>query len=326
MSTTAIILAAGKSTRMKSRRPKPLHEICGRPMLQYILDACYDAGCDRVLVVIGHGKDEIMAGFAHDPRITWIEQTEQLGTGHAARMCEPELRKHGGDVFILAGDGPLIRGEVLRTLLDAHRDEKADASMATAVLDNPYGYGRIIRDDNGDFVEIVEEADATEEQRAIREVFPSYYCVKADALLHALGQLSNDNKKGEYYLTDIYGILRQEGKKVIAVQAVTAEDVLSVNTRHQQAEVDLIMQERIHRALRDSGVTIVDSDTVYIEAGVTVGADTVIQPFTFIGRDSQIGPECIIGPFTAVPRDSIVPEGSVISGSTPSIQNGASVG
>src|SRR5690606_19713512 len=175
MSTTAIILAAGKSTRMKSRRPKPLHEVCGRPMLQYVLDACYEAGCDRVLVVIGHGKDEITASFAHDKRITWIEQTEQLGTGHAARMCGEHIRKHGGDVFILAGDGPLIRGEVLRTLLTAHREEKAAASMATAVLDNPYGYGRIVRDDNGDFVEIVEESDATDAQRAIREVFPSYY-------------------------------------------------------------------------------------------------------------------------------------------------------
>lgn len=326
MPTTAIILAAGKSTRMKSRRPKPLHEICGKPMLQYVLDACYDAGCDRVLVVIGHGKDEIMAGFEHDQRITWIEQTEQLGTGHAARMCEPELRKHGGDVFILAGDGPLIRGEVLGTLLDAHRDEQSAASMATAILDTPYGYGRIIRDKNGEFVEIVEEADATDAQRAIREVFPSYYCVRSDALLHALSKLTNDNKKGEYYLTDIYAILRREGKKVIAVQAVTAEDVLSINTRHQQADVDAIMQERIHRALRDAGVTITDSDTTYIESGVTIGTDSVIQPFTFVGRDARIGAECVIGPFTAVPRESIVPDGTAVSGSTPSITTGPSVG
>src|SRR5690606_10843856 len=130
MSTTAIILAAGKSTRMKSRRPKPLHEICGKPMLQYVLQACYDAGCDRVLVVIGHGKDEIIAGFEQDTRITWIEQTEQLGTGHAAKMCADELRKNPGDVFILTGDGPLIRGEVLQTLLGAHREEQADGSMA----------------------------------------------------------------------------------------------------------------------------------------------------------------------------------------------------
>src|SRR5581483_11284515 len=133
MTTTAIILAAGKSTRMKSARPKPLHEVCGRPMLEYVLRACYEAGCDRVIVVIGHGKDEIINRFGDDKRIQWVEQTEQLGTGHAARMCQGLLSEHKSDVFILAGDGPLIRGEVLRTLLTAHREEHAAASMATAV-------------------------------------------------------------------------------------------------------------------------------------------------------------------------------------------------
>ena len=149
MSLNAIILAAGKSTRMKSRRPKVLHEVCGKPMLDFVLQACYGAGCQRVIVVVGHGKDEVMATFAHDERIDWVEQTEQLGTGHAARMCEKELKKQpGDDVFILAGDGPLIRAEVLRTLLNAHREEKAEASMATAVLEDPTGYGRIVRDSN----------------------------------------------------------------------------------------------------------------------------------------------------------------------------------
>src|ERR1700722_1902587 len=128
MATTAIILAAGKSTRMKSKRPKPLHEICGRPMLRYVLDACYEAGCSRVLVVIGHGREEILAEFGRDQRITWVEQTEQLGTGHAAKMCEPYLRDFHGDVFILAGDGPLIRGQVLKTLQHAHHQDHAAAS------------------------------------------------------------------------------------------------------------------------------------------------------------------------------------------------------
>ena len=148
MSSTAIILAAGKSTRMKSRRPKALHEICGKPMLDYVLAGLLSArGATQVLVVVGHGKDEVIAQFGHDKRIAWVEQTEQLGTGHAARMCEPQLKEHHGDVFILAGDGPLIRGEVLQTLLQAHRDDHAAASMATAMLDDPTGYGRVIRDD-----------------------------------------------------------------------------------------------------------------------------------------------------------------------------------
>jgi bifunctional UDP-N-acetylglucosamine pyrophosphorylase/glucosamine-1-phosphate N-acetyltransferase len=314
MSSTAIILAAGKSTRMKSKRPKPLHEICGRPMLRWVLDACYDAGCHHVIVVIGFGKDEVLAEFGSDKRITWVEQTEQLGTGHAAKMCESHLRDYHGDVFILAGDGPLIRAQVLKTLHDAHRDEHADASMATAVLDDPTGYGRIVRDQKGDFVEIVEQIDCTPQQREIREVFPSYYCVKAQELLFALSKLKNENKKREYYLTDIYAILRNAGKKIVAVQAVTAEDVLAVNTREQLAQVDGVMQDRIQRKLREDGATIVSGINTYIEAGVAVGPDTVIHPFTFIGRDSSIGAECVIGPFATVPRESILREGCVVAG------------
>jgi bifunctional UDP-N-acetylglucosamine pyrophosphorylase/glucosamine-1-phosphate N-acetyltransferase len=314
MSVTAIILAAGKSTRLKSKRPKPLHEVCGKPMLHFILQACYQAGCERVIVVIGHGKEEVLARFGDDKRITWVEQTEQLGTGHAARMCEGELKGHRGDVFILAGDGPLIRAEVLRTLLQAHRDEHAAASMATAVLDDPTGYGRIVRDAKGEFLQIVEHSDATPEQREIKEVFPSYYCLRSDDLLTALHKLTNDNKKGEYYLTDVYAILRHMGKKVVAVQAVAAEDTLSVNTREQLAMVDEIMQERIQRQVREGGVTIVSEDNTYIEADVTIGADTVIQPFTFIGRDSSIGADCVLGPYAVVPRESIVPEGTSVAG------------
>jgi bifunctional UDP-N-acetylglucosamine pyrophosphorylase/glucosamine-1-phosphate N-acetyltransferase len=314
MSSSAIILAAGKSTRMKSARPKPLHEVCGRPMLEYVLRACFEADCSKVIVVVGHGKDEIVARFDGDSRIQWVEQTEQLGTGHAARMCIPELEGHKSDVFILAGDGPLIRGEVLRTLLHAHREEKAAASMATAVLDDPTGYGRIVRDDAGDFVEIVEQGDATPVQREIREVFPSYYCMKSDELIFGLSKLTNQNSKREYYLTDVYKILREAGKKVLAVQAVTQEDSMAVNDRNQLAEVDAIMQERIHRKLRSEGVTIVSSVSTYIEDGATVGRDTVIQPFSFIGRDCSVGPECLIGPFATLPRASIVRAGTAIAG------------
>ena len=314
MSLTAVILAAGKSTRMKSRRPKALHEICGRPMLAYVLRACYDAGCSRVLVVVGHGKDEVVAQFADDPRIHWVEQTEQLGTGHAVRMCEDELRKVHGDVFVLAGDGPLIRGEVLRTLHAAHRDEKAVASMATALLDDPTGYGRIIRDDLGEFVDIIEQPDCTPEQREIKEVFPSYYCLRSEELVWALGQLRPNNKKNEYYLTDVYGHLRRAGKFVLAIQAVTAEDVLSVNTREQQAQVDAVMQDRIQRRLRADGVSIVSAANTYIEDGAAIGPDTIIHPFTFVGRDASIGPDCTVGPFASIPRNSLVPEGSSIAG------------
>jgi bifunctional UDP-N-acetylglucosamine pyrophosphorylase/glucosamine-1-phosphate N-acetyltransferase len=172
----------------------------------------------------------------------------------------------------------------------------------------------VIRDGNGNFVSIVEQVDCTPEQRAIREVFPSYYCVKTDELLWALGQLTPNNKKGEYYLTDIYGHLRNGGRKVLALQAVTAEDVLAVNTRQQQADVDLVMQDRIQRQHRENGVTIVSPVSTYIEDGAAIGMDTIVHPFSFIGRDSTIGNECVIGPFGMLPREGIVPEGTTIAG------------
>jgi bifunctional UDP-N-acetylglucosamine pyrophosphorylase/glucosamine-1-phosphate N-acetyltransferase len=323
MSLTAIIMAAGRSTRMKSRRAKPMHEICGKPMLGWILDACFSAGVKRVLVVVGHGKDEIIAEFGSDSRVHFVEQKEQLGTGHAAKMCVPLLTGHsggghGGDVFILAGDTPLIRGEILTTLANAHRQEHAAASMATAIVDDPTGYGRVVRNEAGEFQAIVEQVDCTPEQREIREVFPSFYCVKTDELLVALSKLANNNKKGEYYLTDIYAILKQAGKKVVAVNAVTAEDVVAPNTRQQLAEADAVMQDRIQRNLRETGVTIVSGMNTYIEANVSAGTDTVIQPFTFIGRDTTIGNDCVIGPFASIPRGSIVAEGSSLSHLFPS--------
>ncbi|HEY1684977.1 MAG TPA: NTP transferase domain-containing protein [Tepidisphaeraceae bacterium] len=314
MSLSAIILAAGRSTRMKSALPKVLHEICGRPMLDYVLTACFDAGCEKVMVVVGHGKEEVMSAFAHEKRIVWVEQAEQLGTGHAARMCQSHLLNQSGDVFILTGDGPLIRGQVLRTLLNAHREEHAAGSMATAMLDNPFGYGRVVRDAEGNFIEIVEELDASPEQREIREVFPSYYCIKAQELCFAFDRLTNNNKKREYYLTDVFGILRQAGKKVVAVQAVAIEDTLAVNDRQQQADVDAIMQDRIQRQLREAGISIVAGDTVYIESGVSIGRDTIIHPFSHIGRDASIGSNCVVGPFAAISRQASIPDNSTVVG------------
>jgi bifunctional UDP-N-acetylglucosamine pyrophosphorylase/glucosamine-1-phosphate N-acetyltransferase len=319
MSATAIILAAGRSTRMKSRRPKVLHEVCGKPMLRYVLDACYEAGCERAVVVVGHGKELVQAEFVRDDRIDWVEQTEQLGTGHAVRVCEAELKKYQqhsphGDVFILAGDGPLVRADNLKALRQAHQDDRAAASLATAVVDDPTGYGRIVRSADGDFTEIVEQLDATPEQREIREINVSLYCARVDELLMALGRLTNQNKKGEYYLTDVFGILRAAGKRVSAVQAVAAEDVLSVNSREQLAQVDALLQDRIQREHRANGVSITSGLSVYVEAGATIGPDTVIHPFSFVGRDASIGADCVIGPYAVVPRTGIVPEGTTVAG------------
>jgi bifunctional UDP-N-acetylglucosamine pyrophosphorylase/glucosamine-1-phosphate N-acetyltransferase len=231
---------------MKSKRPKALHEVCGKPMLHYILEACYDAGVTRVLLVVGHGKDEVIAAFGHDRRVHFVEQTEQLGTGHAARMAAPLfVNDSSADVFVLAGDGPLIREATLTRLLQVHRENGAAATLATAILDDPSGYGRVVRHADGSFRQIVEQKDATPAQLAVREVNPSYYCFRSDLLFAALAEVKNTNSQREYYLTDVPALLQAQGHRVSVVDAVPAEDVLSINTPEQLAEVDRILRGRL---------------------------------------------------------------------------------
>ena len=244
-SAAAIILAAGKGTRMQSDLPKVLHEVCGRPMLGYVLDACVGAGCDHLLTVIGHRADLVRQTFADaDGRIRWIEQAEQLGTGHAVMCCSEELRDHDGAVLVVAGDGPLLRAQTLRTLLDTHADSGAACTLATSILDDPARYGRVLRDEQGELAGIVEYLDADESQRAIREVNVSLYCFDAAALRDVLSRLSNDNAKGEYYLTDALGLLRDAGHKLAAVAAVPPEEVLSINTTDELETVSEILRRR----------------------------------------------------------------------------------
>ncbi len=246
MSVSAIILAAGKGTRMKSDLPKVLHEVCGRPMVAYVMDACRDAGAEELILVIGHKADlvrQTLDGQADDVR--WVEQTEQLGTGHAVMVCADELAELSGEVLVLAGDGPLLRSETLEKLIDTHRQQGASCTLATSILPEPGAYGRIVRDKSGQLSGIVEYLDATDEQRAIDEVNVSLYCFDAGDLRSVLDRLSNDNAKGEYYLTDALSILRDDGKKLAAVAAVPPEDTLSINNVEQLREVDRIMRKRL---------------------------------------------------------------------------------
>ena len=313
MSLTAVILAAGKSTRMKSTTPKPLHEVCGRAMLAYILDAAYDAGAARCVVVVGHGKQAVIDAFGGDDRVRFVEQTEQLGTGHAVKVAVPELPDEG-DVVVLAGDLPLIRGESLRALLDGHRAADADLSLATAEVPDPFGYGRVIRDDRGGFVKIVEQLDATPAEAAVREVFPSITLGRVPAMVEALGRLSNDNAKGEFYFTDVFELCQQHGGRVAAVKCVEADDIVAPNTRGQLAAADAIMQARIHAALHVEGVSIPMPSGVYVEHGATVGGDSTLLPFTFVGRGARIGSNCTVGPFAHVAAGAVVRDGETIAG------------
>ena len=242
----AIILAAGEGTRMKSDRPKVLHEVCGRPMLAYVLDACSAAGCDPLLAVIGHEAESVRDAFEHyDHKVTWVEQTEQRGTGHAVMCCGDHLAERSGPVLVLAGDGPLIRPQTLRKLLETHAREQASCTLATCVMPDPRRYGRILRGDNGRLVGIVEYLDADEPQRQIREVNVSLYCFDADRLRQVLPRLSNDNVKGEYYLTDTIALVRSTGGTLATVSAVDPREVLGINTVEELAEANRVMAERL---------------------------------------------------------------------------------
>lgn len=247
----AIILAAGKGKRMQSDLPKVLHPVGGRPMVRAVIDACRAAGCGRIVLVVGHGRELVRDALADEAGIEYAVQDEQLGTGHAV-LCarwlfEGEIgagRGFGGDVFVLAGDGPLIRAETLRTLLGVHRDAKAAATLATSVIEDPAGYGRIVRDAGGSFVGIVEQKNASAEQLSICEVNPSYYCFDVFSLFDALSRVGRDEVSGEYYVTDVPAHLLRSGERVEVVPAVPAEDVLSINTLEHLAEVDRIYRLR----------------------------------------------------------------------------------
>lgn len=320
--TVAIVLAAGKSKRMKSDLPKVLHEICGQPMLRYVLTACRLAGVDRLMVVVGHGKDRVVEAFTGEADLTWVEQTEQKGTGDAVLCCRDELKGFEGNVLVIAGDMPLIRRVRLADLIET-RNRRGDAlSLATTMLDDPTGYGRIIRNAEGELEGIIEDRDCSDEQLAIREVNPSYYCFDAQALFSALEQIEASPSSGEWHITDVVRVLRSSGRSVSAVVTLAAEEAMGVNSRLDLAAVARIMEDRIQLSLMNEGVTIVDPDNTWIEADVTVGSDTTIYPFTVIGVGAAIGAGCRIGPLASIAAGETLPDRTVV-GSSVSVGAGA---
>lgn len=244
----AIILAAGKGKRMAAElgdQPKVLFKVAGRPMIHWVIQACRQAGVARCIVVVGYQADKVKAALAGQKDIVFVTQEQQLGTGHAARMAEPVLAGQSVDVFVLAGDGPLIRARTLRHMLEVHRQQGADATLATSMIEDPTGYGRILREPDGSFRGIIEHKDATPQQREIREVYPSYACFRSNVLFEVLAQLRNNNAQGEYYVTEAPNLLKRQGRKVAIVDAVPPEDVLGVNTPAELAQVDAILQRRL---------------------------------------------------------------------------------
>jgi bifunctional UDP-N-acetylglucosamine pyrophosphorylase/glucosamine-1-phosphate N-acetyltransferase len=308
----AVILAAGKSTRMKSEVPKVLHPVCGRLMIEYVLDAARSAGAERIIVIVGHKADMVRSALAHHADVVFAEQTEQMGTGHAVMMCESQLRGHQGSVLILAGDTPLLQGKSLKALLDAQSEQKAACVIGTADTKNNDGLGRIVRDSAGCFQCIVEQKDATPEQRQITEINTGCYAFSAPLLLSALHQVRPDNSQSEYYLTDCPRILMDAGHHVAASCSLTIEEALGVNTRVQLAEVRASIQAVILTNLMLSGVTIEDPRQTSIDFGAAIGRDTVVKPFTVIDSTVVIGENCIVGPGVHVRGPRSCPDGAQI--------------
>ncbi len=244
MSTAAVILAAGKGTRMNSELPKVAHEAAGKPLVRHVLDAARAAGCDTLIVVVGYGGDFVKGLLLNEPGVEFAVQTEQKGTGHAVLMAEPNLRDHNGPVLVLYGDMPLVTAGSLRTLLEARQSAGAACVVGSAVTEDNHGLGRIVRDDAGTFLRIVEEKDATDAERTVTEINTGCYAFAGPALLSSLAELTPNNAQGEYYLTDCPAILKARGETVTAETALTIEEALGVNTPEQLAEVERALASR----------------------------------------------------------------------------------
>ena len=292
----ALILAAGMGTRMKSSLPKVLHTVNGISMIEQVIRLCREAGCNDVAVITGF-QGALVRETVGDG-ISYVEQKEQLGTGHAVMQAADYLKKHAGYVLVICGDTPLLRAETIRRLIDECREAKAAAAVLTAVMDNPFGYGRVLRDDAGHMTRIVEQKDGTPDELAVREINTGTYCFEISSLLAALPKLNCQNAQGEYYLTDVFEILIQSGQIVLPIVAPDADETMGVNSRAQLAAASAILRRRKAEALMADGVTLIDPAAVYIEQDVEIGRDTVIYPGTILQGKVIIGQNCVIGPDT----------------------------
>lgn len=301
---TAIILAAGKGTRMKSSLPKILHPLCGQPMLHYALQAVSSLSQSAPLVVIGHGAEQVQQAFAGQAQ--FVQQTEQLGTAHAVQQAEPWLGASPGLILVTAGDMPLLTAETLQRLAAVQQENPGPLTLLTVFRDNPRGFGRILRNPQGQVTAIVEEADATPEQLALRELNVGAYCFRADWLWPTLHRIQ-PSPKGEYYLTDTVHLAAAEGLPVQAISLQDFDETIGVNTRVHLSEAEAALRRRINREHMLNGVTVINPEATYIEAGVSIGPDTVIWPNTFLQGKTSIGSGCVLGPDTHI-RNSRVGE------------------
>ncbi len=306
----AIILAAGQGTRMKSAYPKVLHKILDQSMLKYVVESAQQAGAGSISVIVGFEGEQVIQSLGPDFQYVW--QREQLGTGHAVLMAESLLAGMEGDLLVLYGDTPLLEPETIKDLVEAKHNQGAVAAILTTQLNEPSGYGRIIRNPQGGISGIVEDKDASPEQKGIREVNTGVYCFEVQSLLKALKLLSPRNAQGEYYLTDVFKIFVDQNLPVTGVLTHQAEQVMGPNDRVQLSFTENYLKMKINEGLMKQGVTIIDPHFTYIGPQVKVGRDSIILPGTFLLGNTKVGENCRIGPHTRI-KDSVIENNTEIS-------------
>lgn len=290
----AVILAAGQGTRMKSKLYKVLHPVCGKPMVEHVIDHIETVNVDRIVTVVGHGADLVKETLGN--KSEYVLQAEQLGTAHAVQQAEPILGELEGTTLVVCGDTPLILPETMQALFAHHAKQGAKATILTAVAENPTGYGRILRDAAGQVAQIVEQKDATAEQQKVTEINTGTYCFDNKALFAALKQVKNDNAQGEYYLPDVIEIMQKQGEIVSAYVTDNFDETLGVNDRFALSQAEELMRARINEHHMRNGVTIINPTSTYISADAIIGSDTVLLPGTMIDGKTVIGEDCKIGP------------------------------
>ncbi|TFE24143.1 bifunctional UDP-N-acetylglucosamine diphosphorylase/glucosamine-1-phosphate N-acetyltransferase GlmU [Cohnella luojiensis] len=309
MKKMAIVLAAGQGKRMKSKLYKVLHSVCGKPMVGHVLDAVRGASCERSIVVVGHGAESVKSVLGSSAE--YALQAEQLGTGHAVMQAKPLLGDEEGVTVVICGDTPLVRAETVEAMIALHVKQGAAATILTAELSDPTGYGRIVRGSDNGVLRIVEHKDCSPEETAIKEINTGTYCFDNRKLFQALEQVTNENAQGEYYLPDVIGILQSEGHAIAACLVEDSSEAIGVNDRVALGEAERLMRLRINAGHQMNGVTFIDPAHTYIEANVTIGSDTILYPGTVLRGQTSIGSDCVIGPSTEI-TNTIVGNGSTI--------------
>lgn len=311
--TAAIVLAAGQGSRMRSELAKVLHRLLGWEMIRHVLENVRAAAFDRVIVVVGYQGDKVQAVLKD---VTYVQQKEQLGTGHAVHQCRSVLEDFKGSVLVTYGDTPLLRGETFKQLLAYHQKEAASATILTALLADPKGYGRILRAKDGSVQGVVEQKDASAEEEKIEEINTGTYCFDSELLFQYLNRITPDNVQAEYYLPDVLPLFIRAGHKVAGFVLEDAQESLGINDRSQLAEAESILQGRINRYWMENGVTLIDPQGTWIELDCVIGQDTVIYPQTFLQKGTVIGRNCWIGPNcrlrAAQVGDGVVMENAVV--------------